>query len=586
MIRYRCSSCNAILESPKSLAEKEDICPVCKCMNVVPGEAASSPTGGRRVRRLIKITSVAVLGTIVCLAIGSWLGMHMLRSQNHRLSDNGSAILPERPKPVPLRIIVEKPQVSSRPIAERNSIEPTLELPTHESMEIPESFADNLEPDTKNRTSSTEDLFRKAAPAVVRIVAKRKNPLESGFGSGFFIDSDGSLVTNYHVIEGSEEAYVQLDNGMRLPIEGALATDPQGDIALLKVTGSGFSCLSIHKGDMPEVGAKIYTIGNPAGLTNTLSEGLISGYRKVSDFTLLQTTAAISPGSSGGPLLTTKGEVIGVMSYSFAKGQNLNFAVPIERVNKLLRSRGPLRTLVAAAAEPGPLAQERKAKELEAVRRKAAVKNVTDQMIHKLEEADKRFTSRRAAEASRAREERLAEERRRKEALQTKHKRDKIVAVEKELKAVTASLNTTKANGRVTVQTKQKLSQQYELERQKVKEAYEARLRHIQKLYRQELPSAGLIYFDPAEFERQMAEAKRRRSERRLSAQNWQTNQYREIDQRYQPQITAVDFTILKLEEEVRTLMRRQKKLRGELMQLVSPPRTSRQSRRNSRQRR
>ena len=121
-------------------------------------------------------------------------------------------------------------------------------------------------------------------------------------------------------------------------------------MALLQINGTGLSFVTLGDTELPEVGARVYAIGNPKGLANTFSEGLISGIRE--DGEVIQTTAAISAGSSGGPLINAEGEVVGVTTSVLVGGQNLNFAVPTNRVIRLLANRGELVSLTSAGTNP------------------------------------------------------------------------------------------------------------------------------------------------------------------------------------------------------------------------------------------
>lgn len=196
-----------------------------------------------------------------------------------------------------------------------------------------------------------EDLFKQASPAVVRIVVRDEKLKEIGLGSGFFVSSDGILVTNYHVVDKARYATVLLPSDAMLFVEGILAVDEQADLAVLKVNGKDLPSLSLLQGGQtPAVGVRVYAIGNPQGLSNTLSEGLISGVRMIApDLPVLQITAAISPGSSGGPVLDSSGQVVGVATAILAGplAQNLNFAVPSNKVHEILAK--------AHSAKPVPL---------------------------------------------------------------------------------------------------------------------------------------------------------------------------------------------------------------------------------------
>jgi len=173
-----------------------------------------------------------------------------------------------------------------------------------------------------------------------------------GQGSGFFVSSDGLLVTNFHVIEGAKFATVMLSDGSTLFVEGVAAVDKEADLALLKVNGTGRAFLTIGSSAPPKGGATVYAIGNPGGLTNTFSKGMVSGIREVKgQVAAIQTTAAISRGSSGGPLLAADGRVVGVTTWYLRGGQSLNFAIPASKVQGLVRNRGKLQVLASAGGK-------------------------------------------------------------------------------------------------------------------------------------------------------------------------------------------------------------------------------------------
>jgi len=222
---------------------------------------------------------------------------------------------------------------------------------------------DPLKGGLQTKTMDPADLFRAASPAVVRVEVCDRDFRPTGQGSGFLVSEDGLVVTNYHVIEDAQLATVLLSNELRCIVEGVVAWDRSADLALLKIQGKKLPCLEVSSPalrrsssgpseasvqPLPEIGAKVYAIGSPKGLTNTLSEGLVSGHREIRlGLQAIQTTAAISPGSSGGPLLTADGKVAGVTTLFLQGGQNLNFAVPADRVAKLIGSRGAPRSFAS-----------------------------------------------------------------------------------------------------------------------------------------------------------------------------------------------------------------------------------------------
>ena len=198
------------------------------------------------------------------------------------------------------------------------------------------------------------------------MIALDENEKPVGSGSAFFVGSyaDGTLrrsilVTNYHVIRPAIYAQVLGPGKSKRMVWQVIAKDESCDLALVTVFHEPPAVLELDTGSSPPVGTKVFAIGSPLGLRNTLSEGLISGYREKngSGYALIQFTAPISPGSSGGPLLTANGNAIGVTTSLLAEGQALTFAVPASEVKRLLH--GP--------RKPGPVwmgASIKKAKEL------------------------------------------------------------------------------------------------------------------------------------------------------------------------------------------------------------------------------
>jgi len=156
-----------------------------------------------------------------------------------------------------------------------------------------------------------------------------------GLGSGFFI-KENVIATNYHVIEGATEAYCYTNNSSsRFKIEGFLAVDKTIDLILLKVVGLNRPSIKMASVEVSP-GQKVYVIGSPKGLPASISDGLVSGLRDFEGYKLIQITAPISPGSSGGPVLNGSGELIGVSVGQYNEGQNLNFAIPISNLAVLL----------------------------------------------------------------------------------------------------------------------------------------------------------------------------------------------------------------------------------------------------------
>ncbi|MEK7080953.1 MAG: trypsin-like peptidase domain-containing protein [Patescibacteria group bacterium] len=173
---------------------------------------------------------------------------------------------------------------------------------------------------------------------------------EIGGGSGFFVSSDGLIVTNKHVVDQKNAEYTVFTNDGKKHIAKVVARDPVLDIALIKIEGSGFPYLALGDSDPLQVGQSVIAIGNALGeFRNTVSVGVISGLARsitagdssgkaeILDH-VIQTDAAINPGNSGGPLLNLRGEVIGVNVAIVQGSQNISFALPINSVKGAIES--------------------------------------------------------------------------------------------------------------------------------------------------------------------------------------------------------------------------------------------------------
>jgi tetratricopeptide (TPR) repeat protein len=187
-------------------------------------------------------------------------------------------------------------------------------------------------------TESLPSLIKRIKPSVVIVFVYDNKGEFLKLGSGFFINQSGDIITNYHVLQGAGSAEVKTSNGKTYPIIHIVAVDEQSDIIRLSVNipSQYVYPLSLSK-TIPEVGERIIVYGSPLGWENTVSDGIVSAVREVPDYgKLIQITAPISPGSSGSPVLNMKGEVIGVATFQMIEGQNLNFAIPSERIASLI----------------------------------------------------------------------------------------------------------------------------------------------------------------------------------------------------------------------------------------------------------
>jgi serine protease Do len=195
-----------------------------------------------------------------------------------------------------------------------------------------------------DRENTVRELVGAHGAAVVQV----RTP--AGLGSGFIINPDGFLITNFHVIEGetqiSVEVFFQKDGQLVRRIfkqVQIVALNKFADLALLHIVDKDapkFSSVVLGDADTLAVGDRVFAIGSPLGLERTVTEGILSTKtRELEGQLYLQTTAQINPGNSGGPLFNMRGEVIGVTNMKISVGEGLGFAIPVESVKYFLNHR-------------------------------------------------------------------------------------------------------------------------------------------------------------------------------------------------------------------------------------------------------
>ncbi len=214
------------------------------------------------------------------------------------------------------------------------------------------------------------DIVEKIEPAVVRIVT------DIAVGSGIVIDSRGRVVTNYHVVEGASEAKVEFRGGTNVEVSGYVALDRSRDLAILSLAGENKKFPAIPlAANLPRKAERVVALGAPLGLSFSASEGIVSAVRTGKEVRELlgattsddgglepsanwiQTTAAISKGNSGGPLVNMKGELIGLNTWHLVDGQSLNFAIAATDVKQLL-TKADRKPMPLANIAPGDRADD------------------------------------------------------------------------------------------------------------------------------------------------------------------------------------------------------------------------------------
>lgn len=256
---------------------------------------------------------------LVLLAIASSAGCAELRSRT----------LPEQPAPV------------ANPLANQLERTTTVANPSNFVAKVVEQVGPAVVriDATQNATGGAgplERFFGDQNPAPER------RRVRQGTGSGFILTQDGRLLTNAHVVADADEVTVILKDGRRFEGE-VVGTDPVTDVAVIKIEATGLPTVKLGNSENLVPGQWAIAIGNPLGLDNTVTQGIISATGRSSSevgvpdkrVRFIQTDAAINPGNSGGPLLNDRGEVIGVNTAIISGAQGLGFAIPIETAERI-----------------------------------------------------------------------------------------------------------------------------------------------------------------------------------------------------------------------------------------------------------
>lgn len=190
------------------------------------------------------------------------------------------------------------------------------------------------------RALSVADIAAHGLPSVVTIRT------DGTLGTGFIVRADGWIATNLHVIVGGPHVKVTLRDlrgDRELEVLEVLAASPEHDLALLRVEAHGLPVVSLGDSDAMRPGDSVVAIGNPLGLEDTVSNGLVSARRTLdAGVEVLQISAPIAPGSSGGPIFNDRGEVIGVATAVLEQGQNLNFGMPARYLVPMMKDTDPV----------------------------------------------------------------------------------------------------------------------------------------------------------------------------------------------------------------------------------------------------
>ena len=197
---------------------------------------------------------------------------------------------------------------------------------------------------TQNKTEKDFEELAKLSNSIVMIKTFDQHGEFLGSGSGIIIDEWGLIATNYHVLKGGtyfEVVFEGMSEGYKYQTHTIINKDSKRDLALINIQ-LNTKPIEICAADQVRRGQKVVAIGSPLGLMNTVSDGIVSGFRNIGNCDFIQITAPISPGSSGGALLNMYGELIGITSAGYIDGQNINLAIPTKDLMKLLNDKWTL----------------------------------------------------------------------------------------------------------------------------------------------------------------------------------------------------------------------------------------------------
>jgi S1-C subfamily serine protease len=346
MLQVACPQCGAQYKVRPDFAGRSMRCPKCQGAIPVPssepheltevigtGKIADVTQPGRAGQSRVLWATVGVVVAAAALgAAGWWLF----------LSDRPSAVAP---------------QEHAAPVAALNPTVPALPAPEPTPGQLKPPAGEEAPPQPKKpKTLSVGDLVERIDDGVVLITALGEQKETIGLVSGFVIDASGLVATNYHVLKEAHEAQVQTHDGTRIDVRGVRACDPGSDLVILELAKrpDKVEVLELATDGGLRPGQEVIALGHPRGFRFTVTSGIISAVRTTEelprpvieflkawpDLTWIQSTAAISGGSSGGPLLNREGKVIGLNTW-MARGENLGFAVHARHLADVRRHPNP-----------------------------------------------------------------------------------------------------------------------------------------------------------------------------------------------------------------------------------------------------
>lgn len=195
-----------------------------------------------------------------------------------------------------------------------------------------------------DQKQSREELIAAVRPSVATIEVTGRDGDQVGMGTGFVIDPQGLIATNFHVIEEGRPLRVEMASGRELPVLAIEASDRTLDLAVIRVDVEGKPLTALPLSDTPALpqGTEVIAFGNPLGLSNSVVAGIVSAVREIDGRAMIQLAIPVQRGNSGGPVVDPDGEVVGIVNMKSAVDDNLGFAIPIAELTKLQEQPNPV----------------------------------------------------------------------------------------------------------------------------------------------------------------------------------------------------------------------------------------------------
>ena len=200
------------------------------------------------------------------------------------------------------------------------------------------------DPNTLVKPQILKRVIQSVSPAVAIIRVNGRDGQEIGIGTGFVIDANGLIATNFHVITEGRPFTIELPSGRMLPVLAVESSDRSSDLALLRVDVGNEKIPSLELSDkpLPSRGSRVLAFGNPLGMRDSVVTGIVSAIQDIEGREMIQLAMPIQPGNSGGPLVDSQGKVIGIINMKSAIDDNLGFAIPINQLDALREASNPI----------------------------------------------------------------------------------------------------------------------------------------------------------------------------------------------------------------------------------------------------